>query len=346
MSSNQNYTNHDTQDEISLQELFMALWRQKVLIIVITLIAGLVTGIVSVFLITPVYHSRLNIIMNMPVTHQTKYGEYTLPISNNEQYINLITSSDILRNTISDMGYNPEEVSIEALRSRITILQADGKNAVQNSFNINVASDNPEDARKLAEVLYSNYIEFIDVMVAEGAVRYFSDYYGIQLNSLKDTLDSDKRLLEKNLELLDNTPMTINQREALDEIISSDNTRDFIVMGNIINPNYTELELDIIEIKQAINTTENTMNQYNTYLEELELKQAEIRSYYETGEFSELSDNIVRITKSNIYLPSEPIVPSNKTSPSNSRNVIIGALLGGIVAVLIALIREYWFARD
>ena len=251
-----------------------------------------------------------------------------------------------MRNTISDMGYNPEEVSIEALRSRITILQADGKNAVQNSFNINVASDNPEDARKLAEVLYSNYIEFIDVMVAEGAVRYFSDYYGIQLNSLKDTLDSDKRLLEKNLELLDNTPMTINQREALDEIISSDNTRDFIVMGNIINPNYTELELDIIEIKQAINTTENTMNQYNTYLEELELKQAEIRSYYETGELSELSDNIVRITKSNIYLPSEPIVPSNKTSPSNSRNVIIGALLGGIVAVLIALIREYWFARD
>jgi len=132
----------------------------------------------------------------------------------------------------------------------------------------------------------------------------------------------------------------------MDEIISSDNTRDFIVMGNIINPNYTELELDIIEIKQAINTTENTMNQYNTYLEELELKQAEIRSYYETGELSELSDNIVRITKSNIYLPSEPIVPSNKTSPSNSRNVIIGALLGGIVAVLIALIREYWFARD
>lgn len=346
MSSNLNHTNHDTQDEISLQELFMALWRQKVLIIVITLIAGLVTGLVSMFLITPVYHSRLNIIMNMPVTHQTKYGEYTLPISTNEQYINLITSSNLLRNTISDMGYNPDEVTIEALRDRITILQAGGNNAIQNSFNINVASDNPEDARKLAEVLYSNYIEFIDVMVAEGTIRYFSDYYGIQLNSLKDSLDSDKRFLEMNLELLENTPKTINQREAIDEIIASDNARDFIVMGNIINPNYTELELDIIEIKQAINNTENTMNQYNTYLEELELKQAEITSYYETGELSSLSDNIVRITKSNIYLPSEPIAPSSKTSPSNSRNVIIGALLGGMLAVLIALVKEYWFDID
>ncbi|NLO10652.1 MAG: hypothetical protein GX129_12420 [Clostridiales bacterium] len=81
MGSNPNYTQHDTQDEISLQEIFMALWRQKVLIIVITLITGLVTGIFSVFAITPVYHAKLNIIMNMPVTHYTKYGEYTLPIS-------------------------------------------------------------------------------------------------------------------------------------------------------------------------------------------------------------------------------------------------------------------------
>ncbi|NLO10648.1 MAG: hypothetical protein GX129_12400, partial [Clostridiales bacterium] len=230
------------------------------------------------------------------------------------------------------MGYNPEEVSIEALRGRITILQTDSRNAVQNSFNINIASDNPEDARKLAEVLYRNYIEFIDVMVAEGASTYFSNYYNVQINTLQDSLDSDKQLLEKSLELLDNTPKTINQREVMDEIISSDNTRDFIVMGNIINPNYTELELGIIEIKQAINSTENTINQYNQYLKELELKQAEIASYYETGEFAKLTDNIVRITKSNIYLPSEPVAPSSKTSPSNSRNVLIGVLLGGVVA--------------
>ncbi|NLO10702.1 MAG: hypothetical protein GX129_12675 [Clostridiales bacterium] len=169
--------------------------------------------------------------------------------------------------------------------------------------------------------------------------------YSVQINTLQDTLDSDKQLLEKSLELLDNTPKIINQREAMDEIISSDNTRDFIVMGNIINPNYTELELSIIEIKQAINSTENTINQYNQYLKELELKQAEIASYYETGEFNKLTDNIVRITKSNIYLPSEPVAPSSKTSPSNFRNVLIGTLLGGVVAVLIALIKEFWFKK-
>lgn len=306
MNSNPNHM-HEQQDEISLQELFMALWRQKILIIVITLIAGLVTGIFSMFAVTPVYHTKLNIVMNMPETHYTKYGDYTLPISSNEQYINLITGNNILRNTISDMDYNSQEISIEALRDRISIAPTDNKNDTQNSFIINIASDNPEDARKLAEVLYDNYIEFIDVMVAEGTTTYFSDYYNIQLSSLKVQLESDRELLEKNIELLDNTPMTINQREAMNEIISSDNSTDLIVIGNIINPNYTKLELDILDIKQAINTTKDTMNQYNLYLDELATNQSEIEGYYKSGDFEDISNKIVRITKSNIYLPSEPV---------------------------------------
>ena len=50
-------------------------WRQKILIVVIALVAGLVTCIISVFVITPVYHAKLNIVINMPETYQTKYGE-------------------------------------------------------------------------------------------------------------------------------------------------------------------------------------------------------------------------------------------------------------------------------
>lgn len=346
MNTNQNYTQDEQADEISLQDLFMALWRQKIIIVAITLIAALLTGIISVFAITPVYHAKLNIVMNMPEIHNTKYGDYTLPISTNEQYINLITSNDIIQNTIDDMGFDSNETSIEALREKITIVKTDNKNTVQNSFEIRVASDNPAEAKRLAEVLYQNYIEFIDVMVAEGATSYFSDYFNIKLRTLEDSLETDRQLLEKTTVLLDNTPMTINQREAMNEIISSDNATDFIVMGNIINPNYTELELDIIEIKQSINTTENTMNQYNLYLEELEAKQEEIARYYETGEFTELQSKIVRITKSNIYLPSNPVAPTSKTSPSNSRNVIIGTLVGGMVSILIALVREFWFKKE
>ena len=82
------------------------------------------------------------------------------------------------------------------------------------------------------------------------------------LDSLQVQLDSEKVLLEKNIELLNNTPKTINQKEAMNEALNTDNSINIIVMGNIINPNYTELELDIINIKQSINYIENTMSKY------------------------------------------------------------------------------------
>ena len=84
------------------------------------------------------------------------------------------------------------------------------------------------------------------------------------------------------------------------------------------------------------------MRIHNEYLAELDGLKSKVNSYKESGDYSNLETDFVRVTKTNIYLPSEPIVPSQKTSPSNSKNVIIGALLGGMVAVFVVLIREYW----
>lgn len=112
---NEKQYNELREEEIDLRELFMVLWKKKVTIICITLIAAIITGLISVFLITPVYHSRLRIIINMPETYHTKYGDYTLPITSNEQYINLITTNEILLHTIEDMEYDVE-TNIESIR--------------------------------------------------------------------------------------------------------------------------------------------------------------------------------------------------------------------------------------
>ena len=334
----------NSEDEISLKELIMALWRHKILIISITLIAAIVTGIFSVFVLSPVYHSRLNIVINMPEIYKTKYGEYTLPLTTNQQYINLITSNKILANTMKDMGYDADGMTIEGLRDRISIeAPKTTANEEQNSFEVKVAADNPEEARKLARTLYDNYIEFLDVMTAEGAIEYYYNDYSVRIRSSLVELETNQRLLEKNEELLAQTPQTINQKEASKEIQSSNGTSDYIILENIINPNYTEIELDIIEIKQSINTIENNISIYETYLEELDMVKVEIAKYYETGEFAELQTNIVSLTNTTMSLPSEPVAPSRKTSPRNAMNVAIGGILGGMVAVLIALVKEFWF---
>lgn len=340
MDSNYNFT----EEEISLKDLVLALWRQKVFIIAITLIAAILTGLYSMFMIAPVYHSKLSIVMNMPGIYATKYGNYTLPLKNNQQYINLITSNDILINTINDMGYASDDVTIENLRERITVGNVT-TNAEQNSFEVSVAAGNPEEARKLAETLYANYVAFLDTMIAEGAVTYYYNDISNKIKSSQLDLKTYQALLEKNEELLEETPQTINQKDILKDI-QTDDGRHYYIIENIINPVYTDIELDIIENKQMIHTIENNIALYETYQEELEMMQDDIAKYYETGKLTELQSNIGKIASTNVNLPSKPVAPSRKTSPSNARNGIIGGILGGMIAVLIALVKEYWFKNE
>lgn len=343
---NEKQYNELREEEIDLRELFMVLWKKKVTIICITLIAALITGLISVLLITPVYHSRLRIIINMPETYHTKYGDYSLPITSNEQYINLITTNEILLHTIEDMGYDIE-TNIESIRERITIEPSDAKaNTIQNTFYVKVAADNPTEAQKLAQTLFDNYMEFLDVLIIEGALDYHIDRINVSLQSSEVSLISTKEILTKNEALLAQTPQTINQKEAMQEIGDSSSTTDYIILENIINPNYTKIESDIIANKQSINSIENSMRINNEYMAELDELKSKVNSYKESGDYSKLDTDFVKVTKTNIYLPSDPIVPSSKTSPRNSMNVIIGALLGGMVAVFVVLIREYWFKPE
>ncbi len=343
MDTNPNTMTND--GEIDLRRLFMALWRRKVFIICITLIFGILAGLFSKFVISPVYRSNLNIVINMPEIYHTKYGDYTYPITSNQQYMDLIVNNDILLKTIEDMEY--DDVTLEDLRNRIVVgIVAVAANAEHNSFEVSVAAGSPTEAKKLAQTLYKNYIEFIDMMTVEGAINYYTDFYDISLKTLKDELESNHAILLKNNELLAITPQTINQKDAMEEIQKLTDTTEYIVLENIINPNYTAIESTIISIKQSIIDIENNISKYTKYLDELDQVKSKVLAYNESGDFEQLDGSFVSASKSNIYLISEPVAPNQKTSPSNIKNAIIGAMLGGMLAVFIALIREYWFKEE
>lgn len=344
MSENQITVQH-YEDEIDLRELILTLWKQKYMIISFTLIAAILTGIVSMFVLPPVYGTMLNIVSSMPDKFPTKYGEYTLPITTNEQYIDLITSNNVILNTIKDMGYDAKEVTVEGLKKRISIgkpVVNANTGVVQNSFHITVSADNPQESLKLADTLFDNYIEFLDVMTKERAVAYFYNNLSANSKSLEVSLKSDKEILKKNEELLAQTPQTIDQKAAMQEIQGKEiNSNDYIVFENIINENYTKIENDIIANKQAINDKENTIRINNELLEELDEEKKAITHYYETGKESKLESGIIGIVESSVYLPSPPVAPSQKTSPSTTRNVAIAGIIGIMLGVGVVYVKEY-----
>lgn len=355
MNENQ-YNSHANDGEIDLRELILVLWKKKIAIICVTLIAAIIAGVISVFLIKPVYHSNLRIVINMPQVYNTKYGDYTLyhlydiyyiqgentkRINYNEQYINLITSSTVIQDTIEDMGYDAA-TGIESVRGRISIESVSKLNSVQNTFNIKVASNDPADAKKLAQTLYDNYIEFLDMVVIEGAIDHYINEYNILLQSDEIALLSEKELLANNEELLASIPQFINQKEAM-KVYDSSNTDNYIIIENILNPTYIKVESDIMLNKQNIHSIENSIRKHKEYLDELDELKSKLNSYRQTDDYSDVESHFVRISKVKAYLSSEPATSGYKTSPNNTRNVIIGAFFGGIIAVFVVLIREYWF---
>lgn len=340
-----NEIQHDVQykeDEIDLRELFMALWKRKVMIVSVTLIGAILAGLFSMFVLSPVYDSKLNIVVSMPETYNTRYGEYKLPITTNDQYIDLITSNDVLIKTIKEMGYS--DITLENLRNKISIGKVAAKSAdvVQNSFEVTVSAGDPKEVQKLAQTLYDNYIEFADVMTKERAINYYINHFKVDKNSQDILLESAHEILKKNEELLAKTPETINQKDALSQVT---NTKDFVVLENIINPNYTKIENDIILKKQEINTIEDSIRADIENLAQLNIEKKAVEKYYETGKEAKLDSSLIGVVETSIYLPSPPVAPTQKTSPSNAMNTAIGLVLGGILACGIALIREYWFKK-
>jgi uncharacterized protein involved in exopolysaccharide biosynthesis len=346
MNENQNNIQY-YDDEIDLRELIMALWKRKKIIIAFTLIVAILAASFSMFILSPVYETSLDIIISMPEIYNTRYGEYKLPITTNEQYINLIRSNDVLINTIKDMGYDSEEISVDKFDKRIKIITSDAKaNTVQNIFTVTVSADNPNESHKLAQSLYENYIEFMDVMVKERTINYYINYFNVELISLQNELDVQKEILSKNEELLSQTSKTIDTKTNIEIQSPLNGDSDYIIPIEAANPNYIKIESNIIQNKQSINSIESAIKKNMEYLEELDVEKQAVNKYYETGRTEKLMTSVIGIVENNIYLASPPVAPTQKTSPNNSLNTVIGAVLGGMIGVMTALFMEYWYKKE
>ncbi|HHU78729.1 MAG TPA: hypothetical protein GXZ29_07640, partial [Clostridiales bacterium] len=52
--------------------------------------------------------------------------------------------------------------------------------------------------------------------------------------------------------------------------------------------------------------------------------------------------SLIGVTETSIYLPSKPVAPNRKSSPSNSRNAVIGLAAGLMLGLITAYVKEFW----
>jgi capsular polysaccharide biosynthesis protein len=150
------------EETISLRELMETLKKRMSLIILLTLTAILVSGAVSFFLLTPVYQSSTQLLVNQAKSEQPAYnpGE----IQTNLQLINtynvIIKSPAILEKVASDLknGYDATQ-----LNQKITV----GSEAESQVINLSVTDTDPQTAadiaNKTAEVFQTEITKIMNV---------------------------------------------------------------------------------------------------------------------------------------------------------------------------------------
>lgn len=345
MNTNETTTPY-VEDEIDLKELILAIWKRKIMIISITIIIALLAGVYTIFWVTPVYNTKLNVIVSMPEKYSTRYGEYKLPLTTNDQYIQLFTSNDVLVRTIKDLGIE-DKANVDILRSKISVKNIFNNAQNGNVFEITVSSNQPEDSLKLAETLYKNYMDFLDIMIKKQVVNYFYNSFTIELITLEIELTQEQQSLKSNEELLSQIEMELTSNNSGIGVMEPlGENGNYVVPINTINPNYINVETDILKNKQRINDLTNKMDRNKKYLVELEEGKESIQMFYDTGKTNALSLDLIGIVETSVQMPSSPVAPSSKASPSTTLNIAIGTVLGGMIGIMVALFQWYWYKES
>lgn len=150
------------EETISLRELMQTLRKRMNLIVLITLAAVVISGAVSFFVITPIYQSSTQLLVNQAKSDQPIYNP--AEIQTNLQLINtynvIMKSPAILDKVIEELGLS---MSVGSLNEKITVQSQKDSQVV----NVTVQDPNPhqaaEIANKVAEVFQSEIVNIMNV---------------------------------------------------------------------------------------------------------------------------------------------------------------------------------------
>ncbi|VEF49601.1 capsular polysaccharide biosynthesis protein [Bacillus freudenreichii] len=148
------------EETISLRELMETIRKRLNLIVLITMAAVLVSGIISYFVITPIYQSSTQLLVNQAKSDQPMYnpGE----IQTNLQLINtynvIMKSPAILDQVNEDLGL---DMTVSQLNGKITVQSEKDSQVV----NVTVQDPDPNKAAEIANQVATVFQkEIVDIM--------------------------------------------------------------------------------------------------------------------------------------------------------------------------------------
>lgn len=155
---------------ISLSEIFEAVKKRWIMIVAITLAATIISGLVSFFVIDPVYETSTKLFIGKEESDETAYNTNDIQMYQKllQTYAQAIKTRDLVGRAIDDLHYDLEEDNvIEGL----TVTPVTDTQILQISYK----SKDPEEAKEILKTITQEFITTSKELVPNGNVKVLEE---------------------------------------------------------------------------------------------------------------------------------------------------------------------------
>ena len=155
---------------ISLSEIFEALKKRWVMIVAITLTATLISGLVSFFVIDPVYETSTKVFIGKEESDETAYNTNDIQMYQKllQTYAQAIKTRDLVGRAIDKLSYDLEENNVIG---NLTVTPVTDTQILQ----INYKSKDPKEAKDVLKSVTQEFIKTSKELVPNGNVKIIEE---------------------------------------------------------------------------------------------------------------------------------------------------------------------------
>lgn len=151
---------------ISIEEIFEALKKRWKMITLITIVATVISGVFSFFIIDPVYEASTKLFVGKEENSEEVYNSNDIAMYQKllKTYSETIKTRDLLTSAIKDSNYDLE---VGAVSSALTVVPVADTQILQ----IKYQSKDPKEAEIVLKAISNNFIKTAKELVPNGNVR-------------------------------------------------------------------------------------------------------------------------------------------------------------------------------
>lgn len=155
---------------ISLSEIFEALKKRWIMIVAITVVATLISGVLSFFVIDPVYETSTKLFIGKEESDEAAYNTNDIQMYQKllQTYAQAIKTKDLVGRAINELDYDLEAASVV---SALTVTPVTDTQILQ----IKYQSKDPEEAVDVLKNITAEFIVTSKELVSNGNVRVIEE---------------------------------------------------------------------------------------------------------------------------------------------------------------------------